>query len=58
MLETRLLRIEPADELTQAHTPEELGAMLDEAAPEANWMQPRRVASRGHCRSADSLWQT
>ncbi|MCO5320829.1 MAG: hemolysin family protein [Microthrixaceae bacterium] len=32
VLGTRLLRIEPADELTQAHTPEELGAMLDEAA--------------------------
>lgn len=32
LLGTRLLRIEPADELTQAHTPEELGAMLDEAA--------------------------
>ncbi|MFV0317796.1 MAG: hemolysin family protein [Microthrixaceae bacterium] len=29
---TRLMRVEPADELTQAHTPEELGAMLDEAA--------------------------
>lgn len=32
MLGARLLRVEPADELTQAHTPEELGVMLDEAA--------------------------
>ncbi len=32
LLGARLLRVEPADELTQAHTPEELGAMLDEAA--------------------------
>lgn len=32
MLGARLLRVDPAEELTQAHTPEELGAMLDEAA--------------------------
>lgn len=32
LLGARLLRVEPADELTQAHTPEELSVMLDEAA--------------------------
>lgn len=31
-LGARMLRVEPAEELTQAHTPEELGAMLDQAA--------------------------
>ena len=35
-LGARALRVEPAEELTQAHTPEELAVMLDEAAALGN----------------------